>query len=128
MKTSDIQQCMSGFKTTAVIGGSYAVRVHEALDSIYEITKYRYFISVDFKFTERDALNVGKPGHLGLGKSEATKEANQLAQSIAVAVRVAKLSDEVALNYDTFTNRYTAKLQNERLQKLVGKYCAEFVS
>ena len=29
----DLQQCLDGFKTTAVIGGPLTVRVHKALDN-----------------------------------------------------------------------------------------------
>lgn len=127
MNPSNIQQCLSGFKTTAVLAGPYTVMVHEALDSILGITKHRYFISVDFKFKTNDALYIGTPGWLGVSKSEATKEAKQLCAKLTEAAQTAKAADEHALEWDTFTNRYTAKLQNERLQKLVGKYTAEFI-
>ena len=126
MKTLlDIQQALPGFNTTLIIGGPLVVRVHEALDASLSITKHRYFITVDFKFRNSDALNIGKPGWLGMSKSECTREANALASRIAVAYRVMESSKEAALNQDTFDRRYTAKLQAESFKKLVDKYCAE---
>jgi hypothetical protein len=125
--TKDIQQCVSGFKTVAVIGGPMIVRVHESQDVILQHTKHRYFISVDFKFRELDALNIGKSGWLGCTKSEATREANQLAAKIMSCRTALDSAREHALNHDTFTNRYTVKMQQDRWDKVVGRYCAEFV-
>lgn len=126
MKTSDIQQAISGFNTTAVIPGPYTVRVHEALDVVLTGQKYRYFISVDFKFRESDALNIGKLGWYGVSKSEATKEATALAAKLTLQSRIVNSSKENALNWDTLNNRITAQRQEATLAKLVGKYCAEF--
>jgi hypothetical protein len=38
-----------------------------------------------------------------------------------------KSAEEAALRWDTSTNRYTAKVQSDRFNNLVGKYTAEFV-
>lgn len=126
MKASDLQQALSGFKTVAVISGPLTVRVHEALDVILAHTKHRYFISVDFKFRQSDALNIGKSGWLGRSKSEATKDANLLAHNLSVCYNTMKAAEQSALNHDTFTNRYTVKVQTERFDKLASKYCCEF--
>lgn len=127
MTTNDIQQAVAGFKTVAVIGGPCVVRVHEALDVAYTGQKSRYFISVDFKFRQSDALNMGTPGWLGCTKSEATRQANQLAASIVAARTALDAATEQALRSDTFTNRYTAKLQSDRFDKIISRYCAEFI-
>lgn len=124
MKTNDIQQCLSGFTTIEVIGGPLVVRVHKAKDVIYVGTnRCGYFISVDFKFRQMDALNIGKMGWSGYSKSEAVKEAKALAAKIYSHWSAMKAAQEQALNWDTFTNRYTAKIQSERFNKLVSKYC-----
>lgn len=128
MTTQDIQQAVSGFKTVDVIGGPYVVRVHEALDAALAHTASRYFISVDFKFRQNDALNIGNPGYYGARKAEATREANKLAYDIRIAHSTAEAAKEQALKWDTFTNRYTARIQAERLAKIVGRYSAEFVN
>ncbi len=128
MKTNDIQQCLAGFNTVAVIGGPLTVRVHKATDVIYaDSNKHGFFISVDFKFKQNDALYIGNPGWEGLSKTEATREANALAAKIASYYSVMKSSQESALNWDTATNRFTAKIQADRFNNLVGKYSAQFV-
>ena len=128
MTTNDIQQAVSGFKTTAVIGGPLVVRVHKANDVIYaESNRHGFFISVDFKFRQNDALYIGTPGWEGLSKTEATREANALAAKIASYYNTMKSAEESALRWDTSTNRYTAKVQADRFSNLVGKYTAEFV-
>lgn len=129
MKTSDIQQCLSGFRTVAVIGGPLVVRVHKALDTIYaDSNKHGFFISVDFKFRQNDALYIGNPGWEGLSKTEATREANKLAATIASYHSTMKSAQEQALNWDTATNRITAKRQGERFNNLVSKYNSEFTT
>lgn len=124
MKTNDIQQAVAGFKTVAVVGGPMVVRVHEALDASYSNTPHRYFISVDFKFREIDALHIGTIGCYGCTKAEANREASQLAARITSAC--AALNGAEALP-DTATNRITVKLQADRLNKITSRYCAEFV-
>jgi hypothetical protein len=127
VKVKDIQQCLAGFKTVAVIGGPLIVRVHKALDVIYaESSKHGYFISVDFKFKRNDALYIGQPGYEGLSKTEATREANLLSKRIADCHRAMTGAKELALNWDTVTNRITASRQEERFNAVVGKYGAEF--
>lgn len=128
MKSSDLQQCLSGFETVNVIGGPLTVRVHKALDAAYaDSNKHGFFISVDFKFRRNDALYIGQPGYEGLSKTEATREANQLAVKIASYHITMRSAQEAAFNLDTFTNRFTAKVQEDRFNKLVEKYNAEFV-
>ena len=104
------------------------VRVHEALDASYVGESSRYFISVDLKFREHEALNFGKIGCYGMRKAEATKEANHLSRKLTAACAALNAAEELALNSDTFTNRYTVKLQKDRLNKLVGKYNSELVT
>lgn len=118
------QQAVSGFNTVAVYGG--LVRVHEALDVSFQNTPHRYFISVDFRFTKHVAMNIGNIGLMGCTKSEATREAKALSNSICQASIALAACKEQALNQDTFTNRYTVKMQSERYDKLVSRYCAEF--
>jgi hypothetical protein len=125
MTTSNIQQAISGFTTVEVIGGPCIVRIHEARDAALCHTKHRYFLSVDFKFRECDALNIGKPGWYGQTKAEAAREAKQLAARIFSTWNAMNSANEHALQWDTFTNRHTAKLQTERFDKVVGRYCAE---
>ena len=127
-KKNDNQQCLSGFNTVAVIGGPLVVRIHKAQDVIYaESSRHGFFISVDFKFRENDALYIGTPGWEGLSKTEATREASALAAKIARYYNTMKSAEEAALRWDTSTNRYTAKVQADRFNNLVGKYTAEFV-
>ena len=125
MNASNIQQAVSGFRTHDVFCG--LVRVHEALDAGMEHTPHRYLISVDFKFREFDALNVGKLGWLGMTKSEATREAKTLANRLAVAIKALDAAKKQALNWDTFTNRYTVKMQEQTYNKIAGRYTAEFI-
>lgn len=127
MTTNDIQQAVSGFKTVGIVPGAMVVRVHEALDAGYGVTPHRYFISVDFKFRESDAMNVGQPGWLGCTKAEATREANALAAKINTCRTALDAAKELAAKWDTFTNRYTVKMQEQTWDKIVGRYCAEFV-
>lgn len=115
---------MRGFKTVHIADAPMQVAVHEAMDVLYQKTPHRYFITVDFKFKSSDALNIGKLGWFGCTKSEAVKEANILANAICSAAQTLNSAKEYALNNDTFTNRYTVKMQEERLNKLVGKYNA----
>ena len=128
MNEKDIQQALAGFKTIEVIGGPCVVRVHEALDTVYVGTAHRYFISVDFRFKNSDACNIGTPGWLGCTKTEALREARVLATKIASARTALDSAKEQALNWDTFTNHYTVKLQQDAFEKIIGRYCAEFIS
>ncbi len=123
----NIQQAVSGFNTVAVIPGCCVVRVHEALDAIFEGCKHRYFISVDFKFRPLVALNIGKPGLYGVTKSEATREANQLASAIAIARNTLDSAKAHCAQSDTVTNRITVKRQSDRFDKLVSRYSAELL-
>ena len=124
----DIQQALRNFKTTLVVGGPLTVRVHKALDTIYAgSNRHGYFISVDFKFTESNALNVGKPGYEGLSKTEATRAANALAKDIASHHAVMLRAEEHAKQNDTQNARITAALQAERFDRLVKRYTAEFI-
>ena len=80
MKTNDIQQAVSGFTTTAVIGGPLVVRVHKANDVIYAASsRHGFFISVDFKFRQNDALYIGKlaidPAEQGKGHARSKSDA-----------------------------------------------------
>ena len=127
MTTNDIQQAVSGFKTVGIVPGAMVVRVHEALDAGYAHTPHRYFISVDFKFRKSDALNVGSIGALGCTKAEATREANALAARINTCRTALDTAKELAAKWDTFTNRYTVKMQEQTWDKIIGRYCAEFV-
>jgi hypothetical protein len=126
-RPSEIQQLVGGFRTVSIYPGRCTVRVHEALDASYRGQASRYFISVELKFREHDALNVGKLGKLGCTKSEANREARELASRIASAWTALEAAREQALRWDTFTNRFTQKLQQEAFDKLVGRYCAGFV-
>lgn len=125
MKTDNLQQAVSGFNTVVVIGGPCVVRVHEALDCSYVHTPHRYFLSVDFRFRQCDALNIGNPGWLGVTKSEATREANALAKRIAVAHTAFSAAKEQLTRLDTPDNRYTLKLQAGAFDKIVGRYTSE---
>jgi hypothetical protein len=128
MKTNNLQQCLSGFSTVAIIGGPLIVRVHKALDSIYaDSSKHGFFISVDFKFRKTDALYIGTPGYDGFSKTEATREANSLSAKITSYYSTMMAAHELALKWDTSTNRYTVKIQTDRFNALVEKYNAEFV-
>jgi hypothetical protein len=124
---NELQQCLSGFKTVAVIGGPLIVRVHEALDAGYEGTPDRYFISVDFKFRASDALNIGQIGWFGCRKTEATREANALAKSIASCHSVMLSAVARAESDGSPTARTTARIQSERFEKVIAKYTAEFI-
>lgn len=127
MSQVQVQQAVSGFNTTLVIGGPCVVRVHEAHDAALTHTKHRYFISVDFKFRQNDALNIGNAGYFGVSKAEATREANDLAKKISVAYNALESAKAQALNWDTFTNRHTQRIQEEAFNKIVGRYTAEFI-
>lgn len=127
MKTADLQQCLSGFKTVAIIGGPMIVRVHEALDVLAQTSKHRYLISVDFKFRQFDALHVGELGWLGMTKTEATRDANHLAQRINTASSVLDSAREHVKREDTLTTRITLRRQEERFNGIISKYTAEFV-
>jgi hypothetical protein len=127
MTTNDIQQAVSGFKTVDVIGGPCIVRIHEARDCALSHTPHRYFISVDFRFRQNDAMNIGNLGYYGVTKSEATRAAKSLAAEIYTAHKAMEAANDLALKWDDFTNRYTAKIQTERFNKIVAKYNAEFV-
>lgn len=106
-----------------------AVRVHKALDVIYsDSSAYGFFITVDLKFRESDALYIGKPGWDGMSKTEATRTAKKLAADIHAAVEVVNSAKAHAAQYPTTDRKITLKLQEERLSKLVGKYKAEFVT
>jgi len=128
MKTSDIQQAVGGFETVAVIGGPLVVRIHKALDVVYADSRsHGFFISIDFKFRRNDALHIGTPGWEGLSKTESTREANALANQIHIRYKTLQAAKEQALNSDTFTNRYTVKVQEDNFNKLIGKFDSEFV-
>ena len=126
LETKDCQQAISGFKTVAIIGCACGpVQILEALDTGYSVTKHRYFIAVNFKFRKSDALNIGKPGWLGCTKSEATREAHALAARLNIAAKTLEGAKAAALNWDTFTNRFTVKMQQENLDKILNRYSAE---
>ena len=72
-------------------------------------------------------MNIGKGGWEGLSKTEATREANALAAKISSYYNTMKAAEELALNWDTSTNRITVKVQTDRFNSLVEKYSAEFV-
>lgn len=127
MNQNDIQQAVSGFKTVAIMPGAMVVRVHEAMDAGYSSTPHRYFISVDFKFRKSDAINVGMIGALGCTKSEATRDANKLADRINACRAALDAAKALAATADTSTNRTTVKMQEQTFDKVVGRYCAEFV-
>lgn len=128
MTTNNIQQCLIGFSTVEVIGGPHVVRVHEALDASYQHEKYRYFLSVDFKFRQLDAINIGKSGWLGCTKSEATRDAKALAAKIMSVTTALNAAKEQALQRDTATNRHTQLLQQQAMDRIIGRYCAEFIN
>ena len=128
MSPKDIQQLHSGFRTHAILSGPVTVEVLEALDAAYSCTKHRYFISVGGKFRECDALNIGQPGWLGCTKGEANKAAATLSHCIYIVHGALGAAKERALQWDTFTNRYTVQMQENALQKLIGKYCATIES
>ena len=128
MKPFEIQQLVPGMTTLEVIGGPMVVRVHKANDAYYQQSRFGHFISVDLKFTRSDAMNIGNPGWDGMTKGEATREARQLAEKIAVRCKAVAGAEKLALDYDTLTNRYTIKVQRDALGRLVGKYNSEFVS
>jgi hypothetical protein len=123
MNVKDIQQAMQCSKTVHIACGPMTVRVHEALDASLTYTKHRYYLSVDFKMRPFDALNMGELGWLGMTKSEATREANDLAAKIHVTVGAIKVAQVSTMNGAAIT----LKRQEERLEQLVGKYSAEIV-
>lgn len=123
MKAIVIQQALAGFNTVSVHGAPMIVRVHEALDSCLTGLKYRYFVSVDFKFKEIDALHIGNPGHWGMTRAEAEKCARELAAKIVVFCGIVN-------RLETSTEKHAAmtlKIQKASLEKIVGRYKAEFV-
>jgi hypothetical protein len=126
-KPADIQQLISGFRTVSIFPGPCIVRVHEAMDVSMSRTPHRYVLSVDLKFRERDALYSGTLGWYGCTKAEANREASRLAAKIATARRALDAAKEMALKWDTSTNRYTQKVQQEAFDKLIRNYSAEFV-
>lgn len=125
MKANDLQQCLNGFRTVYVADGPLPVHVHEALDKMYVGTKHRYFITLDLKFRQSDALNIGKLGWLGQTKAEAIREANELAHKLYVANMAAHAATEFAALHDTPTNRHTARIQADKWYRLTTRYNAE---
>jgi hypothetical protein len=127
MNAADLQQLVTGFKTVAVIGAPLMIRIHEALDSVYEGDASRYFISVDLKFRRNDALHIGTPGYSGLTKAEATRKANQLSSDLMSAHRSLEAAKSNPRNVCAATNAITIRRQEERFNKIAGQYTAEFV-
>jgi hypothetical protein len=123
---ADIQQCLPSFNTVQVVAGPLVVRVHKAKDVIYaDSNRHGFFISVDFKFRQLDAENIGNPGWEGFSKTEATREANRLAAAIAQTHATMTSAHEQALNWDTSTNRITERRQADRFNAVAGRYVAE---
>lgn len=128
MRAIDYQQVHDGFVVVHIASGPLPVRVVESKDQALGHTKHRYFLTVDEKFRQCDALNMGQPGWYGQTKGEAIKEANILASKIAVAVQSLKGAEEHALNWDTSTNRFTVEMQRRNLAKLIGRYSSTIES
>lgn len=81
----DCQQIVTdGSRIVSIHAGPMVVRVHESRDADNCWGANRYYLSVDLKFWEFDAM---KPfGWLGCTKAEATRDANELAAKIAQLV------------------------------------------
>jgi hypothetical protein len=125
MKASDIQQCVSGFKTVGIYSGPFTVRVHECQDALALHSPHRYCISVNFKFREFDALNSGNLGWYGVTKSEATRDAKALCEKLTALAEIVNRAEAKAGNGPN--ERITFERQNARLQSLLSKYTAEFI-
>jgi hypothetical protein len=120
---NDIQQCLTGFKTVAVIGGPLTVHVHKALDTIYAWSdKVGYFLTVDLKFKKSDALNIGKPGWEGLSRAEALREASKLATKIAICFTAMDAANKQMAKCDNITNRITWDRQTARFDQISLQY------
>jgi len=100
-----------------IFAGAKTVRVHEVRDDLPDYAKaYRYVISVDGAFKERDALRDS--GWLGDSLGEARKLAERLAREITDAVHGIEAANSHAIL------RLTLQQHTAKLEKLTARYNA----
>lgn len=116
----DIQQIgAASSKIVKIIPGPKTVRVHESLDMEHKGEAARYFLSVDMKFTETDALRDW--AWYGYKKAEATRYAKKLAEEIFRNFKRLESSH-------AWGDKTAIALAEEANRKTVRRYVAEVVA
>lgn len=125
MRKFTIQDCQQGSpdgsRIVSIHPGAFVVRVHEARDWPFCDSSNRYYISVDLRFRESDALR--RDYWIGYAKSEATKLANGLSHKLTV------LRDAIdATEAGTLRGKEILLARHNAAMRLIlGRYSAEIV-